>query len=153
VTHYSDDVCQLGYDRETFGGTDALGMAAQKHVLDWLEHRCEYKYIIAEGDRLANGKFFDAVREMGVDLTVAVLLVSQKRLDSRRRKRNAALGKEQDERWLKTRATKVQNLRRYCDREIDGRMPLEEQVKLLKLEPVGRVLARLRSRLEMHRCM
>lgn len=111
-THYSDECCQLGYSREVFGGTDALGMASQKYVLTMLRIWQEegiYNYVLAEGDRLANRKFFNACINMGINLTV-VAMVNDKLAQKRRDKRAAILGKEQHERWINSRHTKVENL-------------------------------------------
>lgn len=116
-THYTDLACQLGYDRQPFGGTDALGMAAQNHVLAWLNTK-PYQYILGEGDRLANLKFLHAVEEIGYEVTLAVLSCAPEQLERRREKRNAQLGKVQDEKWLKTRTTKILNLRNGYEGEV-----------------------------------
>lgn len=130
-TEYTPGVIQLGWDRETFGGTDSLGMAAQKHVIAFLEeHRP--RYVLAEGDRLANMKFFAAVQEMGYDLDVCCLEVSEDVLQARRAKRNAVIGKAQNENWLKTRMTKVANLKSGLDvTVIDANRPAKEVAKEL----------------------
>jgi GTPase SAR1 family protein len=146
-THFGEQTMELGHDRETFGGTDALGMAAQKHVLEFLRsgEGADYRYILAEGDRLANGKFFDAVWGMGIDLNVYALLPPTKVIDRRRRARNAAIGKEQDERWLKTRATKVANLVHHAvdpDNRLTQR-PDEVLQHLITNDPVCKQLQRM----------
>lgn len=144
-THYSDKVCQLGHDRGVFGGTDALGMAAQKHVLEWLE-KCKYRYVLAEGDRLANRKFFAALLEAGWELTVVVLQLEQAELDRRRDVRNARIGKAQDDRWLKTRATKVRNLTAEADLILDAAQPTADLFRELKRFRVVRELRKLRQK-------
>lgn len=147
-THYSDDVCEIGHDRETFGGTDALGMAAQKHVLSWLiqgeGHR--YRYVLAEGDRLANEKFFEAVRKAGIDLNVYALLPPRKVIERRRAKRNEAIGKEQNERWLKTRETKVANLtHNWVDPDNRLKLRTDDAVHhLVQNDPVCKAIVKLR---------
>ena len=143
-THYSPKVCQLGHRRETFGGTDALGMAAQNHVLDWLATD-GYQYVLAEGDRLANSKFFTAVRAMGYQLHLWVLDVPQEVLEDRRADRNAAIGKAQDDRWLATRKTKITNLRNNerC-KVISGDKPIGFNVDILSTDPVIKQLLRLK---------
>lgn len=155
-THYSNKVCQLGYDRGVFGGTDALGMAAQKHVLEWMAHPRRlssggmnmptYRYVLAEGDRLANRKFFAAVLEMGWKLHVVVLALEQEELDRRREARNVAIGKSQDERWLKTRATKVRNLTAEADLILDAAQPTKDLVKELRQFRVVREIRKLRQK-------
>lgn len=148
-THFGKETCELGHDRETFGGTDALGMAAQKHVLEFLETGAgkDYRYILAEGDRLANAKFFEAVRAMGIDLNVYALTPPAKVIDRRRNARNKAIGKAQDERWLKTRRTKVENLIHNWVAPEDRmtQRPNEVYEYLLSRDPVCRQLGRLRQ--------
>jgi adenylate kinase len=54
--HYENGMLQIGAERAWYGGTDALPLNAQPHVLKWLSGAFD-KTILAEGDRLANGKF------------------------------------------------------------------------------------------------
>lgn len=152
-THYTDKLAQLGYDRGTFGGTDALGMAAQKHVLGWIglggtTVNKSYEYVLAEGDRLANGKFFEAVKEAEVELTVVLLQASPAVLEARRSARNALIGKSQDARWLKTRETKVRNLRPWVEDEwvLDAELPVAQLAQELYRHPVAREFLRLRKK-------
>lgn len=139
-THYNDEVCQIGYDRDTFGGTDALGMASQKRVIEWLEN-CEYEYVLAEGDRLANAKFFDWCKSQGIDLTVMCIDVSDKLAEKRRSKRNSGIGKQQNEQWLKTRRTKVENLKaKYVKPKhlIDGNQKPDAIANAILKHPVAK---------------
>jgi hypothetical protein len=150
-TQYSPKVIQLGHDRGVFGGTDALGMAAQKHVIAWLNDGGRaHQYVLAEGDRLANAKFFEAVKELGFKLTVACVTVPEDVLAARREERNARIGKAQDERWLKTRATKVANLvaAGWVEPawELLGTAPRAELVKVLAQHPVGQAIRKLRAK-------
>lgn len=151
-TQYSTRLVQVGHDRGTFGGTDALGMASQKHVLGWLDYHLSedsFKYVLAEGDRLANGKFFEAIHEMGIHFTVACIQAEPELLQERREKRNAEIGKAQDERWLKTRATKVRNLaERWVAPEwtLDASLPVPELARLLSRHPVGNQFVKLRKK-------
>lgn len=148
-TQYSPTVIQLGHDRGVFGGTDALGMAAQNHVLAWLKST-KSRFILAEGDRLANGKFFEAVQELGIVLTVACVTVPEDVLAARREERNKKIGKAQDERWLKTRATKVANLLAagwvLPEWELLGTAPRAELVKVLAQHSVGQAIRKLRAK-------
>ncbi len=159
-THYTNKLAQLGYDRDTFGGTDALGMAAQKHVLGWVgiggtTAGPGYRLVLAEGDRLANDKFFQAVQELEVDLTVALLQAPREVLAERRAKRNREIGKSQDERWLRTRNTKVSNLaERWVDERwvLDATQPPQQIVnQLARQHPVAREFLRLRKKLRANR--
>lgn len=146
-TEYSPECCQLGYDRGTFGGTDALGMAAQKHVQNWLL-TCEYKYVLAEGDRLANGKFFQFCRENDIDITIVCIDVAEKTSQERREKRNAAIGKQQNEQWLKTRHTKVDNIKsEFISKEniINGNLPIKDVAKSMLKYRVVKEIRKLRK--------
>lgn len=110
-------VVELGADRESFSGTDALPMNVQPHAVDWIAHN-PYQYVVAEGDRLANEGFLRAAEESGYRLRIAVLIVSKQTLKMRRQDRAFALGvKPQNETWLKGRETKLNNL--------VGKLPLE----------------------------
>lgn len=109
-THYSDDVCQLGYEREHFSGTDTLGLASQKHVINWLADECPYEFVLAEGDRLANQKFLDAMYDARWRVTVVRISCSAAQLEKRRKHRSKLVGKEQTETWLRGRTTKVERL-------------------------------------------
>lgn len=133
VTFYEGGaLVELGHARDTFGGTDALAMNAQPRVLRALD---DYRWpnVVAEGDRLANGKFFDAVRGLGYDLTVAVLtadpLVSSERREGR--------GQGQNESWVRGRVTKVRNLaQNYSDVLIDAGRPVAQVAADLAAHPV-----------------
>lgn len=140
-TEYAPGVIQLGWNRETFGGTDSLGMAAQKHVIAFLEET-KPRIVVAEGDRLANGKFFDAATEMGYELDIACLEVPDDVLEARRAARNALIGKAQNENWLKTRMTKVANLKSgYPVTTFDSDRPVSEVAReLLAAYPVLKVI-------------
>ena len=151
--HYTSTVMQLGNSRAQFSGTDALGMAAQKHVIKFMQQcvdgEYEYQYVLAEGDRLANGRFFNAVTDMGVELTVCTLLSSdQALLDERRNERALQLGREQNEQWLRGRSTKVVNL--YADwGEDDWTFDIvtdqtRDIVRTLARHPVGRQFVQIR---------
>lgn len=103
-------VIELGYRRPAFSGTDTLSMSVQPRVVEWLRSTVN-DMVIAEGDRLANGKFFQAVVDAGWNLAVILFAVSPDVADTRRRSRAAALGvDEQGEVWLRGRRTKVARL-------------------------------------------
>jgi ribose 1,5-bisphosphokinase PhnN len=105
--HPTERVVQLGKDRGTFSGTDALSMSVQPNVMKWLQY-CDYETIMAEGDRLANDKFFDAC-ESTLDGLVLVLVDTDPEVAAARRKMR---GSKQDPAWLKGRITKVEHLRK-----------------------------------------
>lgn len=102
--HPTERVVQVGKERGTFSGTDALSMGVQPKVVEWLK-TCDYDTILAEGDRLATDSFFHAASEVG-GLMLFVLACSEATAQERR----AARGSNQNETWLKGRVTKVQRL-------------------------------------------
>lgn len=128
---YLNGAVQLGAVRAEFSGTDALGMDVQPKVLRWMEDEGPLA-VLGEGDRLANGKFFDAVKELGYNLTVVLLWVP----DDLAAERRAARGSAQNETWLAGRLTKIKNLRPYVTHMADGRRPVAELVESLRALPV-----------------
>ena len=109
-TVYDCGVVALGEARAVFGGTDTLSMSVQPKVVEWAELP-DYDDIIGEGDRLANGKFFTAMRDIGYDLCI-VHCVAPLGVAAERRVMRAATHRidEQDATWLAGRQTKVKNL-------------------------------------------
>jgi len=125
---------QLGAPREMFGGTDVLPMNVQPIAEDWLKNT-PCRFVVAEGDRLGNGKFFQYVLDQGWDITVAFLDTPEVVCKERR----AARGSNQDENWLKGRRTKVANLARtWVERKwiIDGCGSVEQIAAALRRHPV-----------------
>jgi energy-coupling factor transporter ATP-binding protein EcfA2 len=108
---------QLGADRPGHSGTDALSMSVQRTACAWLDTR-PADYVIAEGDRLGNSKFFEWCVDNGIELTVVHLYVTEDLADARRKQR----GSDQNAQWLKGRVTKVEGLaERWADIVLDGR--------------------------------
>lgn len=105
--HPKERVVQVGKDRGTFSGTDALSLSVQPDVIKWLRY-CDYDTIMAEGDRLANDKFFDAC-EATLDGLVLVLVDTDPEVAATRRKMR---GSNQNPSWLKGRISKVEALRK-----------------------------------------
>lgn len=107
---YDCGVVQLGEERAVFGGTDTLSMSVQPKVLGWAEMP-EYPDVIAEGDRLANGKFFQGMRDLGYNLCIVHCIAPSEVIAERRLMRAAQHEvKPQDPIWLKGRETKVHKL-------------------------------------------
>lgn len=103
-------VIELGYRRPAFSGTDTLSMSVQPLVVKWLSSTVN-DAVIGEGDRLANGKFFQAVVDAGWNLTVILLDVTEEIGAARRAARALALGGEpQGDTWVRGRRTKVARL-------------------------------------------
>lgn len=110
------EVTELGGKRDAFSGTDVLALNAQPLVLDWLANvkpdpLLRGLNVVAEGDRLANGKFFSGVLAAGWNLTVIRFVVTAEVAAARRVARAAALGvPPQNEAWIRGRITKVARL-------------------------------------------
>lgn len=98
-------VHEIGARRESFGGTDALSMSVITTVERWIIDTAPAA-VLAEGDRLANQRFFDFLIEHGYQLRIARLRVRWETGARRRRAR----GSEQDEKWVRGRRTKVDRL-------------------------------------------
>lgn len=121
-------VVEFGARREKFSGTDALSMSVQPKVVEWLDD-APYSLVLAEGDRLANGKFFTAVLKAGWKLTIARLGVSAAVGEARRHARCVELGIDaQDPSWLKGRMSKVAKLSvdwQALILDLDGDQPVD----------------------------
>jgi hypothetical protein len=128
LRHPADLLCRtfgvhLGRRRPGgFGGTDALSMSIQPAVLAWLA-TSPAPLVLAEGDRLANPSFFDAVRAQGHHLDLVLLAVTPGAAAARRRAR----GGHQDPGWVQGRVTKVRRLAdRYHHHVLDGELTPRE---------------------------
>ena len=102
---------QIGGSRAAFPGTDALQLNAQPLVMDWLRSLPGEALVVAEGDRLANHKFFDFVEtELGWRLDILYFAVDRDVLHRRRAERELAVGAAQDPTWVLGRDTKHERL-------------------------------------------
>jgi adenylate kinase family enzyme len=100
------DLLELGKRRKDFSGTDALPMNVQPVVEQFLaEHDNQPAFLLGEGDRLGNSKFFSFLRQIGYDLRIIYLDAGGEAL-----KRRIERGSSQNEAWLRGRATKVKRL-------------------------------------------
>jgi GTPase SAR1 family protein len=126
--------CQLGSARKAFGGTDTLSMSVQPKVVDWLA--CGFSnWIVAEGDRLGNDKFFSTLLQEGWELTVVCLNTPP----GLTLQRCAQRGSDQNVEWMNGRRTKVEKLTaKYCTDQwiLDGRLTVDELVSTLCEHPV-----------------
>lgn len=132
-TVYEGGLVQLGRDRETHGGTDALSMSVQPKVVAALEAGA-WERVLAEGDRLANVGFFEAARAAGYSVDIALLDVPLGTAADRRGER----GTDQDERWLRGRVSKVENLREHANLVLPGERSPAELAAMLAMHPVVR---------------
>lgn len=100
-------VLEIGYERETFRGTDATPMSIQPAAIKYV-HSKPCDFMLAEGDRLATDGFFQAIQEAGYKLTL--LHVAPPNVVGRRAARALELGHAQNATWVAGRVTKVKNL-------------------------------------------
>jgi hypothetical protein len=119
-TRYGTGLAHLGANREQYPGTDGLALNVQPAAIKWME---TFRGVVAaEGDRLANAKFFNAALAAGYRLDVVYIDVPE--LVSRRRAWRR--GSRFDDRWFAGRLTKVQRLVKQFDSHvvsIDGTLP------------------------------
>lgn len=91
---------------EKFPGTDRLSMAVQPHAEDYLRKHCDRDFrIFFEGDRLGNVKFLTMAKSLA-ETKIFVLSASHETKSARHQSR----GDSQNEKFLKSRATKVKNI-------------------------------------------
>jgi len=98
----------LGWLRPSFGGTDTLGNTAIVSIEPWLP-TVKTDLIYGEGDRLANGRFFQLAQSIG-EFHLFYLNTEPALCAERRRQRSELTGKQQNETWVKGRETKHRNL-------------------------------------------
>lgn len=134
--------CEIGTRREAFSGTDALPMDVQGRVVQWLE-QVPYPIVLAEGDRLGNGKFFAKVQELGYLLHVVHVATPPSVAAARR----AVRGGKQDAKWVQGRQTKVANLvAAHNVAQVSGTItPLEQVNSLRNMPGVGRLIRDLEA--------
>jgi len=124
---------ELGRVREHFAGTDALAM----DIIDAAERFVSarpFRRFFAEGDRLANDRFFDHVTEAGYELAVFYLDTPRNLLEERRAKRAAVVGKAQDGTWIKGRESKVRALaERWQAKPLDGSLSSIDNAAIIKM--------------------
>lgn len=102
-------VTQLGHAKPPFGGTDTLSYTAINLIEPWLP-TLEADYLYAEGDRLANTRFFDYLKQH-TTLHLFYLRAPQITLINRRTDRAEANNLPmQNPSWANGRATKHQRL-------------------------------------------
>lgn len=105
---YDDDALvavELGRQRASFGGTDALGMAVMPHALHWIRNAPSLPpLILGEGARLGTAGFLTELAKRA-DLTVLHLVASADALAARR----AARGSTQSRAWMLGAETRARN--------------------------------------------
>jgi hypothetical protein len=107
-SYVSGDIRLFGkYEEgETFAGTDRLSMAVQPAAIEYLSDNPSPVNIF-EGDRLTSAKFFQAAVELGYEVSIIILEVS----DSVREARYKERGSDQSETFIQGRRTKIENIK------------------------------------------
>lgn len=90
---------------EVFQGTDRLSMAVSPAFQNFVKSEKPPKIFI-EGDRLVGGKTLDFLTDIGYDIRVLVVEVS----DEVRLQRYRQRGSEQSEQFINSKITKVKNI-------------------------------------------
>ena len=139
---YQNRGIQLGARREGFSGTDALALNAQPTVVSWLTSiTFPYKAVVAEGDRLANEKFFSSLLQQESPYAWSVMVIHLDVPDEVAAERCAARGSNQDPTWVAGRRTKVKRLAaNWAGLTLDGTKSIEELVVQLREQPVIQML-------------
>jgi Predicted ATPase len=142
-------VIMLGVRRGEFSGTDALAMNVQPAMTRWMMTDAAGQHVIAEGDRLANLKFFHAMRDAGWYLHVACLEATPLTLAQRRSSRAFLMGQpEQNISWVRGRQTKLRNLLHALPSHIvsyhrhDDGTTTDVIRDLVSINPVAEILSR-----------
>lgn len=145
-TIYDCGVVSLGEERAVFGGTDTLSMSVQPKVLEWAEMP-DFPDVVGEGDRLANGKFFQAMKNLGYDLCIVHCFAPDGVLAERRLRRAAEHAmRPQDAVWLQGRQTKVARLADdWATHHVDTSRPVVELLPLVTNLPVLNTLWEART--------
>ena len=106
-SYISGDIRLFGkYEEgEVFAGTDKLSMAVQPAAINYLNNPSPVN--IFEGDRLTSTGFFNAAVDLGHEVYIIVLEVS----DQVREQRYADRGSEQSEKFIRGRRTKIENIK------------------------------------------
>lgn len=119
----TQQVLEIGYERDTFRGTDATPMSVQPAAIKFVQSRpCDL--MMGEGDRLATSGFFTAIQEAGYRFIL--LHLDPPDAAQRRKRRAAELGNAQNATWVKGRVSKVKNLVRQWALEADSYVPIYE---------------------------
>ncbi len=95
-----------------FPGTDQLSMAVQQEALDFIKNLEDGWKCVWEGDRLWNAKFLVDVYDLEDLETYFIELTARK---SELKSRHLERQDTQSAKWLKSRETKLTNIRRAVD--------------------------------------
>lgn len=106
---------ELGKQRGTFSGTDALAMNVQPKAVEWLRTH-PYPLILGEGMRLGTKGFLWAAQDAGYHVYLMQLSTSTEIAKARREQR----GTGQNETWAKGAETRVKNLVQEAPKVLDA---------------------------------
>ena len=98
---------------DLFAGTDKLSMAVQPEAIKYLQNPT-HSVNIFEGDRLTSIAFFQEALKLGYDLSIVILEVS----DQTRERRYQERGSEQNEKFIRGRRTKIENVKSEFEEKI-----------------------------------
>jgi len=122
-----DVAIELGRHRDSFSGTDALGMSIQPQAVEWIATR-PHRLILGEGARLATVGFLHAARSAGYTVHLVHLGAQDARLAERRRGR----GSDQSPVWVRGATTRARRImeRMAMDADLhfvrtDGKTPVQ----------------------------
>lgn len=97
---------EIGARRESFSGTDALGMAVNPDAITWISEENPYALVLAEGARLANTRFLLASVMAGYSLHLVHLFAPPSVLNARRIER----GSNQNPKWIRGAETRSRRI-------------------------------------------
>lgn len=115
ITYTSDThpqpLTEIGKRRDTFSGTDALGMGAQPRILDWITTR-PAPTLIAEGDRLGNLSFLATAANTYTVTVIHIDTPPDTAITRATLRASLNATQPQNPTWVKGRHTKVNNITR-----------------------------------------
>jgi GTPase SAR1 family protein len=124
----------LGKDVEPFGGTDTLSWTAINHVGDFFNACAQrnVQLIIGEGDRFANGRFFDEASAHGTLLLFSLEAPDDVTEDRRQVRATTFNTPLQNATWIAGRKTKTTTLaERYGAFPIDATQPTSSVIQTI----------------------
>lgn len=121
---YPDHVVLGIYDDSTFAGTDKLSMAVMEDTLLFLKENT--KKVLLEGDRLFTSKFITATQDLGYNVNILICVVDNLNEILHRYKKR---GQMQNQKFLKGRHTKIQNIQKaFPHKIINTNEPVPEPI-------------------------
>lgn len=116
---------------EVFQGTDRLSMAVSPNFQQWVSEKKPQKMFI-EGDRLVGNKTIDFLMEQGYQIEVLIIEASE----TIRKERYAQRGSDQSEQFIKSKATKVNNISTRMDLLMEDMLAVVKNEKPEDIEQI-----------------